>query len=295
MYASKKSNVIRVLITVVVIVIAVLVVAYEFRDYFKHPWTRDGQVRAQVIQIAPRITGPIVELPIEDNQEVKKGDLLFKIDPSTYEAALAQAQANLTKAETHAQEAVEEARQYRESYEKSKGAIALINVNRREAARDSALAAVEAARAALQSAELDLKFTEVRAPVDGYLTNLNLRTGSQMVANQPALALIDTNSFWVHGFFKETQVGRIKPGDKVVVKLMTYPDQPVEGVVESIGWGISQQDGSPGNELLPNTNPTFDWIRLAQRIPVRVKLTDVPDGVELRVGTTGSVFVDTGR
>jgi multidrug resistance efflux pump len=134
----------------------------------------------------------------------------------------------------------------------------------------------------------------VTAPVDGYVTNLTLRTGSQAVANSPALALVDTNSFWVHGFFRENHIANVKPGDRAVVTLMTYPDTPLQGVVESLGWGISQSDGAPGIDLLPSVSPTFEWIRLAQRVPVRVHLVDVPDEILLRVGTTCSVLVTTG-
>ena len=134
----------------------------------------------------------------------------------------------------------------------------------------------------------------MRAPVEGYVTNLNLRLGSQVVANQPMLALVDVESFWVDGFFKETAIGRIQAGDRSVITLMAYPDTPLEGAVDSIGWGIAQQDGSTGYELLPNVSPTFEWIRLAQRVPVRIHLTEVPEGIALRVGTTGSVLVMTG-
>lgn len=131
--------------------------------------------------------------------------------------------------------------------------------------------------------------------MDGYVTNLNLRIGSQAVANQPVLALVDSNSFWVHGFFKETLTGNIRKGDRAIVTLMAYPDTPLEGHVDSLGWGIAQQDGSTGFELLPTVNPTFEWIRLAQRIPVRVHLSKIPNGVELRVGTSASVLVMTGQ
>jgi multidrug resistance efflux pump len=146
----------------------------------------------------------------------------------------------------------------------------------------------------LDQATLDLEFTRVLAPVDGYVTNLNLRQGSQAVANQPALALVDINSYWVHGFFRETSVGGMRKGDKAIVTLMSYPDQPIEGHVNSLGWGIAQDDGSTGFDLLPNISPTFEWIRLAQRVPVRVHLDDVPEDVALRVGTTASVLVITG-
>ena len=150
------------------------------------------------------------------------------------------------------------------------------------------------AKASLREAELKLEFTQVRAPVDGFATNLNLRLGSQAVANQPALALVDVNSFWVHGFFRENYIEPIRRGDRAIITLMTYPDTPIEGRVESIGWGIAQQDGSVGEKLLPSISPTFEWIRLAQRVPVRVRIVNVPDEVKLRVGTTASVLVMTG-
>mgnify|MGYP001572996347 CR=1 FL=1 len=134
----------------------------------------------------------------------------------------------------------------------------------------------------------------VKAPVDGYVTNLNLRLGSQAVANQPILALVDVNSFWVTGFFRENHTENIRAGDRAIVTLMSYPDKPLEGRVDSLGWGIAQKDGSTGFDLLPNISPTFEWIRLAQRVPVRIHLDQVPEEVKLRVGTTASVLVMTG-
>ena len=149
-------------------------------------------------------------------------------------------------------------------------------------------------KAELKTAALNLEFTRVKASMDGYVTNLNLRLGSQAVANQSALALVDTNSFWVHGFFRETLVGRLRPGDQAVVTLISYPDTAVPGRVDSIGWGIAEQDGSTGQDLLPNISPTFEWIRLVQQVPVRIHLEAVPDDVRLRVGTTASVLVRPG-
>jgi multidrug resistance efflux pump len=146
----------------------------------------------------------------------------------------------------------------------------------------------------VEQAMLNLEFTEVSAPVDGYVTNLNLQLGSQAVANQPAMALVDVNSFWIDGFFRENQIGRIGIGDKAIVTLMSYPDKPIEAYVDSLGWGIAQDDGSTGFDLLPNVSPTFEWIRLAQRVPVRIRLGELPAGVALRVGTTSSVLVLTG-
>ena len=345
--------------------VAVALLLLKYWDYVTNPWTRDGQVRAQVIQITPRVSGPIVKLSIQDNQLVKAGDLLFEIDPRTFEASLEQARAQLeetgdnyqalfqqveaakakvdesraavTQAQSSinkigseiekdkaeydrqrellprkatSQRAVDRAKaNYEVSVEQRKTAVAglaqaqasllMSEANLAEAkanlgAAGDANASIRAARAAVRQAELDLEFTQVRAPVDGYVTNLNLRLGSQAVANQPTLALVDINSFWISGFFKETAIGKIGEGDKAVVTLMAYPDAPLEGYVDSIGWGIAQQDGSTGFELLPTISPTFEWIRLAQRVPVRIHLTNVPKEVKLRVGTTGSVLVMTG-
>ena len=283
----------RYLITLGAVIIAGMVLASMFREYLFQPWTRDGHVRAQVIKITPRVGGPIVDLPIHDNQAVTKGDLLFRIDQRTFELAIEQAEAKLQQALASERVKEDQARRARDLSRKDKGAISEQALVRKENDLLVAKADVKVAEANLHAARLDLEFTEVRAPVDGYVTNLLLRYGSQTVANQPALALIDTSSFWVHGFFKETQIENIRPENKVVIKLMTYPDAPLEGVVESMGWGIAQQDGAPAADLLPTINPSFDWIRLAQRIPVRIRLTHIPDEVDLRVGTTASVFVMT--
>jgi len=287
------AGIMRYLITLGAVVVAGLVLASMFREYLFQPWTRDGHVRAQIIKITPRVGGPIVELPVSDNQLVAKGDLLFRIDPRTYELTIEQAEAKLKQAQASELVKQDQAKRARDLSRKDKGAISEQALVRKENDLLVATADVDVAVANLHAAKLDLEFTEVRAPVDGYVTNLLLRYGSQTVANQPALALIDINSFWVHGYFKETQIKNIRPDNKVVIKLMTWPDIPLEGIVENMGWGIAQQDGAPAADLLPAINPSFDWIRLAQRIPVRIRLTHVPEEVELRVGTTASVFVMT--
>ena len=280
-------------ITLGAVALAAYVLAQMFEEYLFHPWTRDGHVRAQIVKITPRVSGPIVELPVSDNQAVKTGDLLFRIDPRTYELAVEQAEAKLKQAEASALVALDQAQRARDLHRRDQGAISEQSLVRKENKLLVSNADVEVARSNLNTARLDLEFTEVRAPVDGYITHLKLRQGTQTVANQPALALVDTDSFWVHGFFKETQIAKVSPGNKSVIKLMTYPDLPLDGIVESMGWGIAQQDGTPDADLLPTINPTFDWIRLAQRIPVRIRLTRIPEAVQLRVGTTASVFITT--
>ena len=339
------------LLTATIMLIAVLAVLLKYWEYVLNPWTRDGQVRAKVIQIAPRVSGPIVSLPVQDNQFVKAGDLLFQIDPRTFSASADQAQAqydmsqdNYLAGEKQIEASLAEIRQaqssikqfdaqiikdkaeferqqellpkratsqksvdrakanYDVSLEQREGALASLAQSEATLAKNRASlgtlgesnASLRQARAELEQATLNLEFTRVLAPVDGYVTNLNLRLGSQAVANQPAMALVDVNSYWIDAYFRETSVGDMRAGDKATVTLMTYPDDPLEGHVDSLGWGISQQDGSTGFELLPTISPTFDWIRLAQRVPVRIQLDSVPEGVALRVGTTGSVLVKTG-
>ena len=156
---------------------------------------------------------------------------------------------------------------------------------------DELNARLQTAKARVHSAELNLEFTTVVAPVDGYVTNLNLRLGDHATANKPSLALVDVESYWIYGFFKESYLRDIKPGDRAIVTLMTYPDKPIQGWVEGKGWGVWQKDGSTAQELLPVVSPTFEWIRLAQRVPVRIEFDELPEGVELVVGTTGSVLV----
>jgi RND family efflux transporter MFP subunit len=310
----------KIIYTSVVLFIALLAVTYKYWDYLNNPWTRDGQVRAQVIKITPRVSGPIVNLPIVDNQFVKAGDLFFEIDPSIFKADLDNAKANvavykakiiqfkmqINQAKAHIEYTKANYERYKEMFEKGATSqrqyqkalaeykIDVSEIEDTKAQLVSTQASLAQSKAKLKSAELNLQFTKVKAPVDGYVTNLNLRLGSQAVMNQPALALVDVNSYWVDGFFRENDIANIKKGDQAVLSLMTYPRIPIKGKVISIGWGIAQDDGSTGDDLLPNINPSFEWILLAQRVPVSIQLIDVPQEVELRVGTTASVMVRTG-
>ena len=285
----------RITLTTIIVLIAAGFAFVRYQDYVTNPWTRDGQVRALVIQVTPRVSGPIIHLPIKDNQFVKTGDLLFEIDPRTFKAAVKQAQATLQQAKVNVDESRDEVNRARKIRKKDKGAMSEQEYIRRENALRADDATVLGMQSSLENAQLNLEFTQVRASVDGYITNLNLRLGSQAVANKPALALVDVNSFWIHGFFKENYIEDMHIGSQAIVTLMSYPDIPMEGTVNSIGWGIAQKDGSSSYDLLPTISPTFEWIRLAQRVPVRIHLTDVPEEVKLRVGTTASVLVFTGK
>jgi len=285
----------RIVITLSAVAIAAWILYDLYKDYLIYPWTRDGQVSAQVIQITPRVTGPLIELPIKDNQWVKKGDLLFKIDPSDYQAKVDQDLSSLANAQAATAEAKDVADRARKAHKLYHGTISEQRLIEVEDAELAAQAEVRAARAELHSSRLNLSYTKMHAPVDGFIIHLRLRTGSQAVSNQSLLALVDTESFWIDAFFKETLMENIQPGDKAIVKLMSYPDKPIEGVVDSIGWGVAQDDGSPGYQGLPDIEPSFDWIRLAQRIPVRVHLGKLPPGVILRVGSTATVIILSGE
>ena len=269
--------------------------AYQaLEDHLANPWTRDGQVRGQVIQVAPRVSGMVTRIAVIDNQYVRAGDLLFELDPEPFEIAVSQAEANLKRARISSRASEIEYERLQEIARQDAGAVSAKDLNRREASYLQSLSVIDVTSEQLRSARLNLGYTRVRASVDGYVSNINFQIGDQAVANTPILALVDSNSFWVFGYFRESEIGRIKLGDPARVTLMAYPDQPLAGTVESLGWGIAPSDGNTGYNLLPSIKPVFQWIRLAQRIPVRVKLDQLPEGVELRYGLTASVMILAG-
>ena len=278
-------------LTLVVAAVAVWLGCDAYRRHLSAPWTRDGQVQADVVLVAPRVSGPVLHVAVVDNQAVKAGDLLFTLDPSTYQAALREAEAALdvARAREAEQAAVTDRLNALERIERQ--AVTAENRQKAQAALAGARAARQQAEAEVETARLRLGFTEVRASVDGYVTNVSLQPGAQAVADTPLFALIDAASFRVTGFFREPLIRRIAVGSRAEVTLMAYPDRPLSGVVESLDWGISRSNGTPGEDLLPDVQPTFDWIRLAQRVPVYIRLSDVPDDVILRVGLTASVQV----
>lgn len=285
------KKIIKILLTFTILGTAAFVAYNKYRDYIENPWTRDGQVRTQVIQVAPRVTGMVTKIHVVDNQKVKTGDLLFEIDPSKYQVKLNQAEARLQRTLEAAKGKKIEYERVRNIYEKDRGAVSQKDLVRNETNYYKSLADIDSSEEAVNTAKLNLSYTKVYAEVDGYVSNINFQIGTQASANKPILALVDENSYWVFGFFREDAIPEVKVGDKAVVTLLAYPDTPLSGKVESIAWGISHSDGNPGNNLLPSVKPVFQWIRLAQRIPVRIKLDKVPDNVKLRFGLTASVLV----
>ena len=281
----------RYFITTIVAIAAIAGIYTQYKHYNENPWTRDGQVRAHIIQITPRVTGPVVKIGINDNSQVNKGDLLFEIDPSLYQVSLNNALAKQLQAKAVLDKAINENNRATALEKRKQGTVSVLDLNNFENAVQTAKANLAAVNALVEEAQLNLNFTKVYAPTDGFVTNLNLREGAQVVANSPVIALIDKNSFWIEGFFKETDLKGVKSGDKALVTLMMDTDKIIKAQVDSIGYGISKSDGSTGNTLLPTVNPNFQWIRLAQRIPVKLLLNDVPEDIQLRVGITASVKI----
>lgn len=277
----------KYLVTFVAVALAIVAALLMYWRYVDRPWTRDAQVRANIVGIAARVAGPIIEIPIKDNQYVKKGDLLFQIDPSTFQAALDNALGTLKQAQAKEVEAQQNLSRQTTLYETK-----VIDLEDFEDAQDNYAAAVAdaaAAQANVENAQLSLDYTRIVAPVDGYITNMNTSPGTYVYGGAQLLALVDVSSFWIAAYFKETQLPHIQPGDKAKITLLGHSRQPFEGTVESLAWGIFLQDGSTV-QLLPTVYQTIDWVRLPQRFPVRIKVTGTTP-TPLRIGQTASVSI----
>jgi multidrug resistance efflux pump len=287
---SVKIAVYRYLTTLIVVAAAAGAAWFLYQKYVTDPWTRDCQVRANIVGIAPRVSGPIIDILVRDNQEVKAGDLLFEIDPADYKTALDAAKASVANLEANLLQKRQDLERETDLFQRK--VASKQEYQNAQNAFSSADAELKAAQANLQQAELNLGYTKVYAPVDGYLTNVNTSPGAYVHAGDQLLALVDSSSFWIAAYFKETQLASIKPGRTVKITLMGYHDEPFEGEVDSVAWGIFVQDGSGGTStgLLAAVNQTVDWVRLPQRFPVRVRITGKPP-IPLRIGQTVTVAV----
>jgi len=277
----------KYLVTVIVVALAFVAALAMYARFTSRPWTRDAQVRANIVGIAPRVAGPIINLPIKDNEFVKRGQLLFEIDPSTFQADVNNAAAKLQQAQASEVQAQQELARQTELYKTKVTDVQ--DVENAQDAYEAAVANTAAAQAALQSAQLNLSYTRVYAPVDGYLTNMNTSLGQYVSAGSELLALVDASSFWIASYFKETQIRHVKPGDKVKITLMGHELEPFQGTVVSVAWGIFLSDGSTV-DLLPAVSQTIDWVRLPNRFPVRVEVSGTSP-VPLRIGQTASVSI----
>jgi RND family efflux transporter MFP subunit len=268
-------------------VLAIAAGTWLWNHYQREPWTRNGRLRADVAKVAPDVSGQVTSVNVQDNQPVTKGQVLFVIDTERYTLALRQAEAIVASHRAMLEQARREAGRSRQL----SGLV--VSQQEREQARarvQQAEAALAQAEAQLDIARLNLERASVKAPVNGTVTNLELKPGDYISAGRQALALVDSDSFHVEGYFEETKLARIHIGDPVSIQLMGER-QPLRGHVESIATGIEDRDRVSGPNLLPNVNPTFSWVRLAQRVPVRIALEHVPPGTQLVAGRTATVRI----
>jgi multidrug resistance efflux pump len=342
---GSRKRVIPFLLTAVIVVLAGLLGWEMWKAYMGTPWTRDATVRVYVVTMAPDVAGRIVELPVEDNRYVRKGDLLMVIDPTNYTIAVSQAEAAVQQAEASVQTieaqitvqqaqvsadqarldlakaalvfAEQQAARYQTLSQKGAGTIEQaqqfasqlhqqeasvqtasqnLNVSQRQveaqkAQRLSAEATLAQSKSQLHQAQVNLERTRIASPVDGYVTNLLAQLGDYVNVGVSTISLVNADSYWVDGYFEETTVAPIRVGDPAQIKLMGY-SQIIRGHVDSIARAINVSNAQPNNQGVATVNPIFTWVRLAQRIPVRIHIDDVPPGVVLSAGMTATVDID---
>src|SRR3954468_17821646 len=284
-------KVLRYVATGVLVVAALVAARYGWLVYVTSPRTRDGMVRVQVANVAPQISGQIVEVRTYGNQHVRKGDTLYVIEKFDFEVALENAKATILsrQADLEVKKAQNARRAILTTLSTSIEEKQVFDGNAKMAE-----AALASAKAALAQAEINLQRTEVRSPVDGYVTNLLMRVGDFAGAGTSNLSVIDEHSYWIDAYFEETKLANVNVGDPVEATLLGF-QVPINGRIESITGGISAANAASSTQGLPNVDPIFTWVRLAQRIPVRIRIEQVPPKVPLVAGMTCSVSVVGGK
>jgi multidrug resistance efflux pump len=292
----------RFLVTLVAVAIACFIGWQLWVYYMDSPWTRDGRVRADVVSLAPDVTGPVVKVFVQDNQSVQEGEPLFQVDPSRFNLALAQAKAALAQAKAaeskaHATmlNAEQNAARYAALSNNATSAISRDDASTQsleaKAAYEASQAATAAAQADLGVAELNLTRSTVRSTVNGVVTNFSMKPGDYVSRGTPVMAIVDTDSLYVDGYFEETKLRHIQVGDKAKVQLL-QGGKPILGHVQGFAAGIADHERIAAPTLLADVNPTFTWVRLAARIPVRIAIDHVPTGTHLVAGMTATVEIE---
>ena len=281
----------RKLATASIATVAVLGAIMAWDLYNAAPWTRDGSVRVQVANVAPQISGQITELRVVDNQFVHKGDVLYVIEPFDFQVALRAYKASLQQkmADRDVKNLQSERRQRLTDL-----AVSTEEKQTYQANAVQAAAVVDAAQEQVKQAEINLQRTEVRSPVNGYVTNLLLRVGNYAAQGTSNISIVDTDSFWIDGYFEETKLARLCVGDRAEAKLMGY-SAPIIGHIATVTRGVSVSNATAATQGLPNVDPVYTWVRLAQRVPVRIAIDKVPPGVPLVSGLTATVTIRDGR
>ncbi|HWT61592.1 MAG TPA: HlyD family secretion protein [Ochrobactrum sp.] len=277
----------RVFLTLVMVTMAGLLGWHLWDYYMNAPWTRDGKIRADVVRIAPDVSGLVSEVLVHDNQTVQQGEVIFRIDQARYKLALQLADAKLASSKAALDMANRDQIRYRKLNDTT---VTQQKMEQIETTTQQAEATYRQAELDRDLASLNLERSSVKAPVNGVITNFSLQPGDYVTTGSAVTALVDTDSFYVSGYFEENKLERIQIGDPVLVDVMGSKVQ-LKGKVEGIAGGIEDRERTDSTSLLANVSPTFNWVRLAQRVPVRVKLEEVPQGVHLVAGRTVSVSV----
>lgn len=280
---------VRVSVTASFVTVAVIAGHWVWQHYLYSPWTRDGRVRAKIVTIAPDVSGWVTDVNFRDNEDVKKGQVLFTIDATRFHIAVEESRAKMNRARyvwEHAKEQYSRRLSLSKSAIISKDDLSTYNTNMLLAQAD-----YELAKSTYQKTLIDLQRTEIIAPTDGTIMNQSLRVGNYATQGKAVLSVVQKDSMYVTGYFEETKLPGIRPGDRARIALMSG-GEPVQGKVISIARAIANNNTSTDSQLLPTTQQTFNWVRLAQRIPVDIQLTSVPRGVNLSAGMTVSVKID---
>lgn len=280
----------RYMFTLSAVMAAAVIAFMMWKHYAQTPWTRDGRVRADVVQITPDVSGPVSRVAVRDNQWVNRGDVLYSIDPQWLKLAVISAQAEVDAKRNEMQMRQDAARRRSQI----SGVISKEDIQNTNSAAGVAAAEYQGALAALELAKLNLSRATIHSPADGYVTHLRLRPGDYASAGITKVAIIDASSFWIVGYFEETKMQHIHVGSAAKIVLMGY-EPMLTGHVESIGRGIDDSNDAPGSQGLPDVESTFSWVRLAQRVPVRIHIDHLPDGVELVAGMTASVAINASK
>jgi RND family efflux transporter MFP subunit len=285
--AQFARETLRTTATLLILALAVLAALAIWDSYVTAPWTRDGSVRVQVAGIAPEVSGQITEVRVVDNQYVHQGDVLYVIDPFDFQVTLDTGKALLRQkaADLQVKSMQAERRQHLTNLATTPEEQQIYAGNATQAQ-----AAFDAAQQQVAQADINLKRTQVRSPVNGYVTNLLMRVGDYAHAGATNVSVIDADSYWIDGYFEETKMAHVCLGDRAEAALMGYRD-PIVGRVQTVTRGISVANAAPSTQGLPNVDPIYTWVRLAQRVPVRIRITDVPAGVPLVSGMTATVTI----
>ncbi len=281
----------RYLVTGGTALVAFVLACALWWHYMRSPWTRDGRVRAEVVNIAAEISGKVIELKVVDNQMVHKGDVLFTIEPVDYRLTLAQAEASVQS------RLVDRDIAEQDSERREKVGVEAVSAEERNTSRSNASVAeanYQSALATRDQARVNLERTTVRSPVNGYVTNLTLRVGDYATPGQTKLTLVDSDSFWIVGYFEETKLPRIHEGDYAHVRLMGWGPE-IAGHVQSVSRAIADTNNNANSEGLADVSPIFTWVRLAQRLPVRIQIDHVPDEIKISAGQTCTIVLEPGK